>query len=118
MAQKVVTTYVDDLTGEEAEEIGTHTILVDGAGVEIDLTPDNHDKLLDALKPFLSAKGARRVRGGAAGTAARGQRRLVGRAGSSDTAKIRAWAKENGLEVNDRGRVPADIKEAYEKANA
>ena len=31
--------------------------------------------------------------------------------------KIRAWAKENGYEVNDRGRVPASIREAYEKAN-
>ena len=39
------------------------------------------------------------------------------RGGSQDTAEIRAWAKENGYEVNDRGRVPAPIREAYEKAN-
>jgi Lsr2 len=39
-------------------------------------------------------------------------------AGSAeDTAKIRAWAKEHGYEVNDRGRVSATVKEAYEKAN-
>ncbi|MFC9231375.1 Lsr2 family protein [Streptomyces decoyicus] len=116
MAQKVVTTYVDDLTGEEAAEITTHTVLVDGAGVEIDLTPDNHDKLMEALQPFLSAKGARRVRGSLQGGVAKGKRRSVGTASNSDTAQIRAWAKENGHEVNDRGRVPAPVREAYEKA--
>lgn len=40
-----------------------------------------------------------------------------GGAASQDTAKIRAWAKEEGYEVNDRGRVPAQIREAYEKAH-
>lgn len=118
MAQKIVTTYIDDLTGEDSEDVNTHTILVDGAGVEIDLTPDSHDKLMDALKPFLHAKGARRVRGGlitrqtgkAKPSAAKG-------AGKQDTAEIRKWARENGHNVNDRGRVPAEIREAYEKAN-
>ena len=37
--------------------------------------------------------------------------------GNKDTAEIRKWAKENGYSVNDRGRVPAEIREAYEKAN-
>lgn len=37
---------------------------------------------------------------------------------SEDTAAIRQWAKENGYEVNDRGRIPATIREAYAKANA
>ncbi|MEU7104297.1 Lsr2 family protein [Streptomyces sp. NPDC046215] len=118
MAQKVVTTFTDDLTGEESDEISTHTILVDGAGVEIDLTPDSHDKLMDALRPFLSAQGARRVRGGASSSAAtKTRRRPAGAAGGQDTSAIRAWAKSAGLEVNDRGRVPASIREAYEKAN-
>ena len=45
------------------------------------------------------------------------ERRASAAGGSQDTAKIRAWAKENGYEVNDRGRVPANIREAYEKAN-
>jgi hypothetical protein len=38
--------------------------------------------------------------------------------GTQDTAKIRAWAKEQGYDVNDRGRVPGNIREAYEKAHA
>jgi hypothetical protein len=117
MAQKVVTLYTDDLTGEESAEIGTYTILINGAGVEIDLTPDSHDKLMEALHPYLQAEGARRVRGTSAGRtrAVRGQ---AGRsAGDRDAAAIRAWAKENGLEVNDRGRVSSPVIEAYEKAH-
>jgi hypothetical protein len=118
MAQKVVTSYTDDLTGEESTEIDTYTILVNGAGVEIDLTPDSHDKLMEALGPFLHAEGARRVRGGASGTARKTRSRSAAPAGgTTDTAAIRAWARENGYEVNDRGRVPAPVREAYEQAH-
>lgn len=118
MAQKTVITYTDDLTGEESDEISTHTILIDGAGVEIDLSTENHDRLLEILHPYLSAESARRVRGGVSTASAKGKRRAAGLTDSGDTAKIRAWAKENGFEVNDRGRVPASVKEAYEKANS
>ncbi|MFD0184426.1 histone-like nucleoid-structuring protein Lsr2, partial [Streptomyces sp. NPDC127133] len=60
-------------------------------------------------------KGGRRTGGRASG--GRGKARAAASGGSQDTAQIRAWAKENGLEVNDRGRVSASIREAYEKAN-
>ncbi|MEV5776839.1 Lsr2 family protein [Streptomyces antimycoticus] len=118
MVQKVVTTYVDDLTGEESEEIGTHTVLIDGAGVELDLSSRSYDQLLEALSPYLNAKGARRVRGSITnGSAARGKRQPATPSGRQDTAEIRAWARENGYEVNNRGRVPATVREAYAKAN-
>ncbi|MCX4554162.1 Lsr2 family protein [Streptomyces sp. NBC_01500] len=115
MAQKVVTTFTDDLTGEASEEIDTYTVLVNGAGVEIDLTPDSHDKLLEALAPFFGAKGARRARGPVSGGSIKTKKAVSDREYS---AKVRAWAKKNGYPVNERGRVAADIKEAYEKANA
>lgn len=117
MAQKIVTTYVDDLTEEESTEVTTHTILVDGAGVEIDLAPDSHDKLMEALAPFLHAGGARRVRGGGTSGARRLRAAPAKPAAGTDTAGVRAWAKEKGYEINDRGRVPAPIREAYEKAH-
>ncbi|MEV6943012.1 Lsr2 family protein [Streptomyces sp. NPDC051172] len=113
MVQKVVTTYVDDLTGEESSEIATHSILIDGAGVEIDLTDENYERLLEILNPYLHAGGARRVRGAAK---AKGKPKASG--GSKDeSSAIRAWAKDNGIEVNDRGRVSASVREAYEKAH-
>ncbi|MET8839666.1 Lsr2 family protein [Streptomyces rubiginosohelvolus] len=118
MAQKIVTTYTDDLTGEESEDVKKHTILVDGAGVEIDLNPDSYDKLMDALKPFFKAEHAQRTRVSllvkSAGKATKPS--ATSGAGKQNTAEIRKWARENGHNVNDRGRVPAEIREAYEKA--
>lgn len=109
MAQKIVTIYTDDLTGQESDEISTHTFAIDGVQYEIDLTPESHDQLLEAMGPFLE-NGRKQGRG----QRASGRQR---QAPSQDTAKIRNWAKANGYEVNDRGRVPAAIREAYEKAH-
>ncbi|UGY92202.1 histone-like nucleoid-structuring protein Lsr2 [Streptomyces gobiensis] len=110
MAQKVQVLLVDDLDGGEADE--TVTFALDGKSYEIDLTTANADKLREALADFV--KAGRRT-----GRVSRGKGRAAAASGGSqDTAKIRAWARENGYEVNDRGRVPAEIREAYEKANA
>ncbi|MGW7007434.1 histone-like nucleoid-structuring protein Lsr2 [Streptomyces sp. NPDC054933] len=110
MAQKVQVLLVDDITGGEADE--TVTFALDGATYEIDLTTENADKLRGLLAEYVDA-------GRKTGGRSRGRGRTVRTvaASSQDTAKIRAWAKENGYEVNDRGRVPATIREAYEKAH-
>ncbi|WSQ10953.1 Lsr2 family protein [Streptomyces sp. NBC_01231] len=110
MAQKVQVLLVDDIDGGEADE--TVTFALDGKTYEIDLTTTNADKLRGLLEPYV--KGGRRTGGRASG--GRGKARAAS-GGSQDTAQIRAWAKENGYEVNDRGRVPQSIREAYEKAN-
>ncbi|MEU1078489.1 MULTISPECIES: Lsr2 family protein [unclassified Streptomyces] len=110
MAQKVQVLLVDDLDGGEADE--TVTFALDGKTYEIDLTTANADKLRGLLDPY--TKSGRRTGGRAAG--GRGKARGAAPAGQ-DTAQIRKWAKEQGYNVNDRGRVPADIREAYEKAN-
>lgn len=111
VAQKVQVLLVDDIDGGEADE--TVTFALDGKTYEIDLTTANADKLRGLLDPYV--KGGRRTGGRASG--GRGKARAAS-GGSQDTAQIRAWAKENGYEVNDRGRVPASIREAYEKVNA
>jgi len=109
VAQKVQVLLVDDLDGGEADE--TVTFALDGKTYEIDLTTANADKLRSLLEPYV--KNGRRTGGRASG----GRKSRSSSSGSQDTAAIRAWAKENGYEVNDRGRVPASIREAYEKAN-
>lgn len=108
MAQQIITQLVDDLDGSEASE--TIVFGLDGRTYEIDLNDKNAAKLRKALEPYVN-KGRKLSQ-------TRGSKRVgAGRAvADSDTAQIRAWAKENGYEVNDRGRVPADIKEAYAKA--
>ncbi|MDL5204946.1 Lsr2 family protein [Streptomyces sp. ALI-76-A] len=109
MAQKVITTLEDDLDGSEASQ--TVLFALDGKSYEIDLNDDNNAKLREALAPYIGA--ARKVSGGRATV-----RRLGTGKPAEDSGAIREWAKANGFEVNDRGRVPASIREAYEKANA
>ncbi|MFD3330982.1 Lsr2 family protein [Streptomyces sp. NPDC058701] len=107
MAQKIVTIYTDDLTGEESQEASPHTLVLDGVAYEIDLAPDSYDKLLEAVAPFM--KVGRRTGRARANAPKPSQRGKVGH-----TAEIRAWAKAKGFEVNDRGRVPKGVREAYE----
>ncbi|MFG2794509.1 Lsr2 family protein [Streptomyces sp. NPDC048419] len=111
MAQKIVTVYTDDLTGAESREVQTHTFSLDGVNYEIDLIADNYDKLFEALTPFIG-KGRKigRVKGGA------GRVRKTSIDGPS-AEELRAWARENNHQVNDRGRVPASIREAYQKSH-
>ncbi|MFC9231054.1 Lsr2 family protein [Streptomyces decoyicus] len=107
MAQKVITLLTDDLDGSEASQ--TVLFALDGKSYEIDLNDTHAERIREALAPFVGS--ARKVSGG---------RATVRRMGSSkpneDTAAVRAWAKANGYDVNDRGRVPANIREAYAKA--
>ncbi|MFH9969945.1 Lsr2 family protein [Streptomyces mirabilis] len=110
MAQKIVTVYTDDLTGAESEEVQAHTFSLDGVNYEIDLVSDNYDKLFEALAPFIE-KGRKLSRTRVAG---RPNKALTD--GPSAEA-LRAWARENNYQVNDRGRVPANIREAYQKAH-
>lgn len=109
MAQKVEVHLEDDLDGGPAE----HTVQfsLDGKDYEIDLSTTNAEKLREALRPFAAA-GRKITRGG-------GPRATRSRASGSgpDTAKIRAWAKENGYEVSDRGRIHQTVKDAYYAAN-
>ncbi|GAA3007225.1 Lsr2 family protein [Kitasatospora sp. NPDC006786] len=116
MAQRVQVILEDDLDGGSADE--TVTFALDGVAYEIDLKSANADKLRGLLAPYVE-KG--RKQSGRLAGARRPGRSAAARpsgGGAPDTAKIRAWAKEQGLEVNDRGRVPSNVREAYEKANA
>ncbi|MFD7341769.1 Lsr2 family protein [Streptomyces violascens] len=109
MVQRIVTVFTDDLTNTEGEDIATHTFSLDGVSYEIDLNPDSHQLLLDALAPFLKV-------GRKAGSTSR-RRGSSKRTGGSDPIKVREWAKSQGIEVNARGRVPRDVIEKYEAAH-
>ena len=102
MAQKIQTLFIDDLDGGAAE--GTVRFGLDGADYEIDLNTRHARELRDALARYLSA--ARRA-GGATRRPARSARR--GAASGLNTTEVREWAKAQGIEVKDRGRVPAEL---------
>jgi nucleoid-associated protein Lsr2 len=107
MAQRIQTLLIDDLDGGEAA--GTVRFGLDGTEYEIDLSAAHDDELRKALQRYLAH--ARRI-GGTAKTAARSPRG----AAAVDTAKVREWAKEQGIEVKDRGRIPASVVEQYQTA--
>jgi hypothetical protein len=115
MAQQVITKLIDDLDGGEA----TDTLIfgLDGRTYEIDLSDPNADALRSFLEPYI--KAGRKTAGGPGRKPGQSAPRAVSKGTSGpDTSAVRAWARENGYEVSDRGRVPAPIREAYEKANA
>jgi hypothetical protein len=108
MAQQQTVTFIDDLDGKPITDNDDPTVrfALDGKEYQIDLNDKNQEKLRKALSPFIE-KAQRVGRNGRAGK----------RTQVSNAAHIRAWAKDNGFDVPDRGRIPADVKDAYEQAN-
>ena len=116
MAQKVTVSLIDDLDGDRADE--TVEFGLDGKNYEIDLSTGNADKLREALASYVAAArkpgGRRRGGGGAATGAAAARRPSVDR---EQNQAIRDWARKRGMKVSDRGRIPADVLEAYHQEN-
>jgi len=102
MARKIQTLFIDDLDGSEAD--GTVRFGLDGTDYEIDLSSEHAQALRDALGRYVSA--ARRA-GGSARRPGRSGTRAP--AGGLNTTEIREWAKSQGIEVKERGRVPAEV---------
>jgi hypothetical protein len=117
MAQKVVVELVDDLDGTVSDGIGTVTFGLDGAEYEIDLTEDNAERLRDTLADFVAAgrRTGGRVKRSAAPVKSAAARPTVDR---EQTRAIRDWARQNGFDLSDRGRIAANVIEAFEKAQA
>jgi hypothetical protein len=109
MAQKVQVILVDDMDGGSADE--TVSFSLDGVSYEIDLSTKNAKAFRDSLAQYVGT--ARKV-GRSAG---RGSARRRSGGGDNRTAQIREWARSNGHKVNERGRIPATIIEAYDKAH-
>ncbi len=114
MAQKVQVILVDDIDGGAADE--TVSFSLDGVSYEIDLSTANAAAFRDSLAQYVGT--ARKIGRSTAGRSAgsNGRRRSSG--GDNRTAQIREWARSNGHPVNERGRIPATIVEAYDKAHA
>jgi nucleoid-associated protein Lsr2 len=108
MAQQIQTLFIDDIDGGAAE--GTVRFALDGTDYEIDLSGKHGDELRSTLRKYVDH--ARKVGGTARRPAGRGGRRPS----AIDTVAVRAWARENGYDIKDRGRVPADVVAKYQAA--
>ena len=109
MAQRVNIVLVDDIDGSDATE--TVAFGLDGTSYEIDLNEKHAQKLRDALAPYVG-HGRKVTSGGR-----RARAKATPAAGGASAAEVRAWARENGFTVPDRGRIPADVRAAFDAAN-
>ena len=104
----------DDIDGSEASE--TVVFGLDGATYEIDLNDAHAEDLREVLGPYVA--GARRVGRSAGARAGRASAPGPGSSDDVDPKAVRAWAEENGVEVNARGRLKAEVVEQYRAARA
>jgi len=112
MAKKVQVLLVDDVDkNSPADE--TVSFSLDGVSYEIDLTSGNAAKLRDDLAVWIGhaeRTGGRRSSG-------RPTSKSTGSGRKADLGAVREWARANGHQVSDRGRISAQVQAAYDKAN-
>jgi len=113
VAQQLLVQYVDDIDGTAADSVETVHFAVDGVSYEIDLNETNSAKLRDSLAGFIA--NARRMGGrarrGSSSPSSNGTR------SRTETEAIRSWARANGHQISDRGRIPSRVVEAYTAAH-
>jgi hypothetical protein len=113
VAQRTILELVDDLSGGKADE--TVTFALDGVEFEIDLSADNAAKLRDIFAEFVGHArrvGGRKQRGGTTAKAANGNGN-----GKPDTQAVREWARSQGEQVAERGRVPQALVMRFQEAH-
>ena len=111
MAKRVIELFSDDLDENTTEGVETVEFAVGGVTYEIDLGPENQEKLTKALEPFVAAgrrTGGRRKRATAAPAAAP----------NDENQAIREWAKGAGIKVSERGRISKSVRDQYAAANS
>jgi len=106
MAQRTQVLYVDDIDGSEAER--TVRFRFGGTDYEIDLNKEHADQFAEAIGPFVAA--ARK-------TSPSRRPARAARRGREDLSHVRAWARDQGINVSDRGRIPADVLAKYHAAH-
>jgi hypothetical protein len=119
MAQQVNVKFVDDLDGSDAA--ATVSFGLDGRVYEIDLSDDNAARLRDSLASFIAAA---RKSGGSTTTGSRRAQKMTVSSGPrpqtldrEQTAAIRAWARQNGHQISDRGRISKTVVDAFQAAH-
>lgn len=108
MAKKVKTILIDDIDGSDAAE--TLTFGLDNVNYEIDLNEAHAKELRDSLARWI--KSGRKV----SGRRRRGTVPAVNSEIRELNRRVRAWASEKGIPVNDRGRVPQKLIDQYRAA--
>jgi hypothetical protein len=110
MAQRVIHELVDDLTGDRADE--TVTFGIDGKWYEMDLSSNNAGVLRDIFGDYVQVARKVPASGRPSRTAS-----AAPRANREQMRAIREWAKSQGLQVSDRGRISQEIQDKFNAAH-
>ncbi len=113
MAQQTKVTMIDDLDGE-SEAVETVRFGLDDTSYEIDLSDEHADELRTVLRRYANA--GRRMSGGRRPANVRLKQQPAAKASDPTPDDIRAWAREQGLEVSTRGRISTRVRQAYDAA--
>ena len=114
MAQKVEVVLTCDLDDGDVAAVDTISFGYDGVGYEFELCQSHLDEFHRVMQGFVGA--ARRSGSGARRNAGGGGRAPRAAGNPSELAQVREWARTNGFEVSDRGRIPAQVREAFDRA--
>jgi uncharacterized membrane protein YgcG len=121
MAQRVQVLLVCDLHDDDTPGTETVAFAIDGSAYEIDVCDKHGRELRDSFAPYVGSArrggSSRPARGGGRSGGSSGGRGSRGGGDRQRTAEIRRWAREQGRQVPDRGRLPASIVEEYEAAH-
>ena len=114
MAQQIVSTLIDDITGKEipAGQGESIQFTYEGMVYQIDLATKNATKFHSALQPYVSH--AQKL--GRAGNVT--ALRRTAKNTDIDTQAVRSWAESNGYKISPRGRIKTEIVDAFRTAMA
>jgi hypothetical protein len=115
MAQKTIVQLFDDLDGSTGDDIRVVEFSLDGVSYEIDLNDANAAQLRDGLAEFV---GAARRSGGRLKRVAHPAKPAGDARSKEQTRAMREWARKNGHDISERGRIPSAVVEAFEEAHA
>lgn len=117
MAERILRVLIDDLDGREIGEGAGESIEfgIRGVTYRIDLSAANAAKLDKAFRPFVDAATRLRGRKGSTRTVLSGD--AAGRRPKEQLEAIRAWARQQGYDVSNRGRIRGDIIDAFDAAH-
>lgn len=105
MATETISRLVDDISGGEATQ--TISYAWSGQAYEIDLNDKNAEEFAEVLAPYVSA--SRKVGRSTGAKAAKAPQAV----GEVDVKAVRAWAAEQGIDINPRGRIKSSVLEQY-----
>jgi hypothetical protein len=123
VVQKVDVRTVCDVHDEDVEAAETVSFALDGTSYELDACEEHAAEMRDAFAPYVGSarKAGRPSGGGPARRPSRGSSRSsLGGGGGADRERVQAireWARANGYKVSERGRLSAEVQEAYDRAH-